>query len=84
MKSKHSATKVATMKMYLPEILNSTVAKVGGEMLEVTFTGHCKALSPHLCYPRAYGRKGLNLFPSIFLLIFRVHRMLSCSNLRSL
>ncbi|KAL5962445.1 LARGE xylosyl and glucuronyltransferase 2 [Taenia solium] len=28
MKSKHSATKVATMKMYLPEILNSTVAKV--------------------------------------------------------
>ncbi|CDS40123.1 Glycosyl transferase family 8 [Echinococcus multilocularis] len=28
MRSKHSATKVATMKMYLPEILNSTVAKV--------------------------------------------------------
>ncbi|KAL5111334.1 LARGE xylosyl and glucuronyltransferase 2 [Taenia crassiceps] len=28
MRSRHSATKVATMKMYLPEILNSTVAKV--------------------------------------------------------
>ncbi|CDS40125.1 conserved hypothetical protein [Echinococcus multilocularis] len=36
---------VATMKMYLPEILNSTVAKVSGQVLEATdasLTSYCK------------------------------------------